>query len=101
MAKTVDIKISFQTFNCQPGREEYDKFERNLFAHGGTCDNEGWSLADCLMRTDDGAVDAAGNPMPGVTAIPAAGGGNQGKGAGGFPIVFGCSFLSDTYRDVF
>ena len=79
MAKTVDIKISFQTFNCQPGREEYDKFERNLFAHGGTSDNEGWSLADCLMRTDDGAVDAAGNPMPGVTAIPAAGGGNQGN----------------------
>ena len=46
MAKTVDIKISFQTFNCQPGREEYDRFERNLLAHGGASDNEGWSLAD-------------------------------------------------------
>ena len=33
------------------------------------------------MRTDDGAVDAAGNPMPGVAAIPAAGGGNQGHSA--------------------
>ena len=33
------------------------------------------------MRIDDGAVDAPGNPMPGVTAIPAAGGGNQGHSA--------------------
>ena len=81
MAKTVDIKISFPTYNCQPGREEYDRFERNLLAHGGASDNEGWSLADCLMRIDDGAVDAPGNPMPGVTAIPAAGGGNQGHSA--------------------
>jgi hypothetical protein len=33
------------------------------------------------MRTDDGAIDAAGNPMPGVAAIPAAGGGNRGHTA--------------------
>ena len=80
-SKTIDIKISFQQYNCQPGREEYDRFERNLFAHGGISDAEGWSLTECLMRTDDGAVDAMGNPMPGVAAIPAAGGGNQGNSA--------------------
>ena len=68
-SKTVDVKISFPQYNCQPGREEFDKFERNLLAHGGTSDNEGWSLADSLMRTDDGAVDAMGNPMPGVGAL--------------------------------
>ena len=73
-SKTVDIKLQFPQFLCQPGREEFDRFERNLFAHGGISDNEGWSLADCLMRTDDGAVDAMGNPMPGVVPIPAAGG---------------------------
>jgi len=71
---TIDIKIAFPQYNCQPGREDYDRFERNLHAHGGATDAEGWSLADCLMRTDDGAVDAVGNPMPGVAAIPAAGG---------------------------
>eukprot|EP00900_Chrysochromulina_parva_P012988 jgi/Chrpa1/21690/Chrysochromulina_OHIO_Genome00028089-RA len=73
-SKTIDIKIAFPQYNCQPGREDYDRFERNLHAHGGATDAEGWSLADCLMRTDDGAVDALGNPMPGVAAIPAAGG---------------------------
>ena len=73
-SKTVDIKLQFPQYLCQPGREEFDKFERNLYAHGGISDNEGWSLADCLMRTDDGAVDAMGNPMPGVVPIPAAGG---------------------------
>ena len=43
-SKTIDIKISLQQYNCQPGREEYDRFERNLFAHGGISDAEGWSL---------------------------------------------------------
>ena len=80
-SKTIDIKIAFQQYNCQPGREEYDRFERNLCAHGGASDAEGWSLADCLMRIDDGAVDAAGVLMPGVNPIPAAGGGNQGHSA--------------------
>ena len=55
-SKTIDIKISFQQYKCQPGREEYNRFERNLFAHGGISDAEGWSLTECLMRTDDGAV---------------------------------------------
>ena len=80
-SKTIDIKIAFPIYNCQPGREEYDRFERNLCAHGGASDAEGWSLADCLMRIDDGAVDAAGVLMPGVNPIPAAGGGNQGHSA--------------------
>jgi len=46
----------------------------DLFAHGGRTDSEGWSWSDCLRRIDEGAVDAAGNPMPGVPPLPAGAG---------------------------
>ena len=73
--RTVDIKISFPQFSCFPGREAYESFEANLEAHATRCDDEGWSIADCLFRRDAGAVDAAGVPVPTVPAILAVGGG--------------------------
>ena len=73
--QTVENKLFFTPFACQPGREAYDEFEENLLGHGGKSDDHGWSLADCLSRNDDGAVTALGAAVPGVPFLPAAGGG--------------------------
>ena len=64
--RTVDVKLLFDPYDCHPGRADFEKFSQNLRNHGGTTDDHGWSLADCLMRQDDGAVDIAGAPIPGV-----------------------------------
>ena len=45
--QTVENKLFFTPFACQPGREAYDEFEENLLGHGGKSDDHGWSLADC------------------------------------------------------
>ena len=73
--QTVENKLFFTPFACQPGREAYDEFEENLLGHGGKSDDHGWSLADCLNRLDDGAVTALGAAVPGGPFLPAAGGG--------------------------
>lgn len=73
-SRTIDVKLLFTIFMCEPDRKKYDDFECDLFAHGGRTDSEGWSWSDCLRRIDEGAVDAAGNPMPGVPPLPAGAG---------------------------
>jgi hypothetical protein len=75
-ARTVDIKLLFDPYDCKPGRAGFDRFKQNLINHGGRSDELGWSLADCLLLEDDGALNALGAPVGGgVPALPAAGGG--------------------------
>ena len=86
-SKTVDVKILFPQYNCQPGRAEFDRFERNLLAHGGISDNEGtmkaghWQTASCAPTMAQSMPWATRCAMPNVGVIPAAAGGNQGHSA--------------------
>ena len=71
-AKTVDIKLSFPQTDMVPGPLGLE-FQRDLLSHGCKADARGYSWADHYLRQDEGAVDAAGNPMPGAPPMPAAG----------------------------
>ena len=76
MTSTQDIKLLFPPYDCQPNQRRFDKFQNDLLASGGNCDVEGWSLADCLQRTDAGAITPLGAHAPGTGGIiPANGGG--------------------------
>jgi len=74
-AYNVDIKLSFEQFDMTPGPKGR-QFRRNLLLHGGKSDADGFSLADCLLRTDSFAVQrgqAITLPPPaGVLAAPGA-----------------------------
>ncbi len=74
-AYNVDIKLSFEQFDMTPGPKGR-QFRRNLLLHGGKSDADGFSLADCLLRTDSFAVQrgqAVTLPPPaGVLAAPGA-----------------------------
>ena len=76
MTSTQDIKLLFPSYDCQPNQRRFDKFLNDLLASGGSCDVEGWSLADCLNRTDAGAITPLGAHAPDTGGIiPANGGG--------------------------
>ena len=51
----MDIKLSFEQYDMTPGAGGR-KFLRNLLLHGGKADAHGYSLADCLLRSDCHAV---------------------------------------------
>ena len=64
--RNVDIKLQFEQTDMTPGPAGR-VFMRNVRVHGGKIvDDHGESLADCLMRQDAGAQDAAGNPIAGL-----------------------------------
>ena len=69
-----EIKRLFETYDMVPGPKAR-QFVANLKLHGGKCDAHGYSLIDCLLRADAGAVDAGGAPVGGVPMILVAGGG--------------------------
>ena len=72
-SRITDIKLLFDTYDCKPGRAGFEAFKRELLGSAGTTDDQGWSLADCLLRQDEGATDAGGFPIGGIVpAIPAA-----------------------------
>ena len=71
MPATTDIKLAFEQYDMTPGNPGR-RFRRNLLIHGTKSDEAGFSVADTLARSDEGAVDAAGNPAPGAPTIPAA-----------------------------
>ena len=72
-SRITDTKLLFDTYDCKPGRAGFEAFKRELLGSAGTTDHQGWLLADCLLRIDEGATDAAGFPIGGaVPAIPAA-----------------------------
>ena len=70
-AHTVDIKLSFQQFDMTPGQAGR-VFRRNLLTLGGKTDANGYSLADCFLRVDEGAM-APGNAVPQPGAPPLGG----------------------------
>ena len=70
-----DIKTLFELYDCQPNQRRFEKFLNSLLATGGRCDIDGWSLADCLQRFDDGAVTALGAAAPNAGGLIAANGG--------------------------
>ena len=81
VTRTQDIKLSFEQYDGLPG-PDCRRFRRNLIQCGGKTDARGYSIADCLLRQDEGAVlpgtgipGVAAVPMPGVPAIPAGGAG--------------------------
>ena len=75
---TVDIKCQFERYDCVPGPKAR-LFRRNLIQYGGKCDDRGFSLADCLLRIDEGActtgtgiLGIAPVAAPGAPALPVA-----------------------------
>jgi hypothetical protein len=78
--RTVDVKIKFEQTDMVPGPAGR-QFQRNLLLHGGESDKRGYSHTDCLLRLDEGAEDAAGNPIAAVPAIPAGAAGNAARQA--------------------
>ena len=48
--RITDIKLLFDTYDCKPGRAGFEAFKRELLGSAGTTDDQGWSLADCLLR---------------------------------------------------
>jgi len=70
-----DIKTLFELYDCQPNQRRFEKFLNSLLATGGRCDIDGWSLADCLQRFDDGAVTALGAAAPNAGGLILANGG--------------------------
>ena len=66
---TIDIKLAFEQTDMIPGPKGR-VWRRNAIALSGQTDANGWSIADCLLRQDEGAVDAAGVAMAGAPAMP-------------------------------
>ena len=66
---TVDVKYLTHPHDGTPG-QAWESFEQRLLdAAAGKTDERGYSLADCLNRTDEGA--AGGPPIPaGGGALP-------------------------------
>ena len=84
--KNVEIKVAFTPYDMVPGKHGR-VFIRNLLTQGGKADETGYSLIDCMLRVDEGAV-APGQPpvqvagaaplvlQPGAPPLPAQGVGN-------------------------
>ena len=62
-SRTTDIKLLFDCYDCVLGRKGWENFCTDLFGCAGTSDEWGYSPADCILRRDEGAVDAAGFPV--------------------------------------
>ena len=54
-ARNIDIKLLFDPCDMTPGPSGR-KFRRDLLLASGKTDTRGWSLADCFLRIDEGAV---------------------------------------------
>ena len=54
-AMNIDIKLQFQPTDMVPG-ENGRKWMRDVLLHGGKADDRGYSLTDCLLRRDEGAM---------------------------------------------
>ena len=67
---TIDIKYQTQPHDGQPGTPWDDFEERIKGVLSGYSDERGWSLADCVMQTDEGS--AGGPAMPGIAPGAAA-----------------------------
>ena len=66
-SRTIDIKALFPLYNCKPGRAAR-VFKRNALQLLSATDARGWSIADCLERRDEGAVQRGEDPYMGAAA---------------------------------
>ena len=64
-ARTIDVKLQFDRFNGIAG-PACRIFRRNLLQCGGRADDRGYSIADTLLRQDEGALVSG----TGVNGIP-------------------------------
>ena len=64
-ARTIDVKLQFDRFDGIAGPAART-FRRNLIQCGGRADDRGFSIADCLLREDEGALVSG----TGVNGIP-------------------------------
>ena len=76
-SRTIDIKALFQLYDCKPGRGART-FRRNALQCLSKTDARGWSLADTLLRVDEGAVlrgedFLTGVAVPGTPQVPTVG----------------------------
>ena len=70
-ARSIDIKLKFDPTDMTPGAKGR-KFRRDVLLHGGRTDARGYSITDCILRQDEGAlVGPARGIVPG--AVGAAG----------------------------
>ena len=53
--RTVDIKVAFDRWDGIAG-PACRTWRRRLIQHAGATDDRGWSLADCFLRKDEGAL---------------------------------------------
>ena len=58
MARNVDIKLQFAEYDGTPGLGARN-FRKNLILTLSSTDDHGYSLADCLLRCDQGACTRA------------------------------------------
>ena len=54
MARNVDIKLQFAEYDGTPGLGARTS-RKNLILNLSSTDDHGYSLVDCLLRTDQGA----------------------------------------------
>ena len=66
-SRTVDIKVLFPPYDCTPG-PNCRKFKRDCLQCFAETDERGFSIADVLMRQDEGAA-APGTGIPGVPHV--------------------------------
>ena len=66
--RNIDIKCLFERYDGIPG-PRCRTYRRNLIQHGGRTDARGYSLTDCLLRQDEGAL-APGTGVAGIAAVP-------------------------------
>ena len=77
-ARTIDVKLSFDRFDGIAG-PACRIFRRNLLQCGGRADDRGYSIADTLLRQDEGALVSGTGvngipPMAQPGVVPIAGG---------------------------
>ena len=61
----VEIKYLTAPHDGQPGTPWDDFEERIKGVLSGYSDERGWSLADCVMQTDEGSAGGGGKPYAG------------------------------------
>jgi len=66
-------------------------FRRNCLVHGGKADSRGFSIADCFLRRDEGAVVGPCFTPTGVLNEPGVGGVLLAPGGVAFPAAAGAA----------
>ena len=98
----MDIKVDFEVYDMTPGQKGR-LFIRNLYVHGGKPDARGFSIADTLLRIDEGAVVGSHSVAiaAGIAAALPAGHvppASQAPGAPVLPLPGGNAFMNGVHE---